>query len=306
MKTRSKWTTLAIVIATVAIVFAPVFIPRETARWYLAAAANAYRVGDEALAENYLAKAMAWDGNIVEDGDFLVTQLSKSNWRSVDEQLDLLEKVVQTDPRWSILAREFATLLVHEFDFQHAVRALKIGFPGGEPSNAEELNQLAYYRSLAGIELKEALQDIERAIDLAGPAPAMLDTKAWVLHSLGRDLEALPIINDAVAGMERALGRSATSGSSTEAAKPPSKDNDSKDNEPSSEAMEPTSMWPDLVDVKKRIETAQKKLGPEMWSLAVLRFHRLRIYEAVGGRPEARQDRQWLREHGVPIADEVF
>lgn len=296
MQSRLSWPTLAIVLTTVAIVAAPVFIPREISRWYLAAAANAFRLEDQTLAEHYLARAVAWDAGVVEDGDFWVAQLSNSQWENIDERLDLLEKVVRANPRWAGQAIEMAVVSAEELDFRRAVRALKIAFPDGQPRRWEHLNLLAYFRSLAGIELEEALKDIEQAIELQGGAAELLDTKAWVLHGLGRDLEALPIINEAITSMEKDIGE-------TE----PSEPADSLDaDEQQDQLIEATSMWPDLVDVRKRIEAAKKKLGPKMWSLAVLHYHRLRIYEAVGGAAEARQDRQWLRERGVPIVDELF
>ena len=43
-----------------------------------------------------------------------------------------------------------------------------------------------------------------------------------------------------------------------------------------------------------------------VYSLAVMRFHRMRIYEAVGASAEARLDRQWLRQRDVPVDDQLF
>ncbi|MGN6135174.1 MAG: tetratricopeptide repeat protein [Aureliella sp.] len=320
MKNRIQWPTLAIVVATFAIAFAPVFVPREVSRWYLAAAGNAFRAGDDALAERYLSRAADWDSSIVDDGDYLVAQLWKTHGQSADGQLDLLERIVRSNPRWAPKAKEIAELLAEESDFQRAVRALKISLQGGPPRSPNDLNLLAYFRALAGIELEAALKDIDQAIELVGREPGLLDTKAWVLHGLRRDLEALPIINEAVQGVERLLriddkasaktetGIKAETGAKTEpGGETESESRTEAEAERETEnPFDPSGLWPDLDDAHARIAAAKKKLGTELWTLAVLRFHRMRIYEAVGGRPEAREDRRWLREHQVPITDEIF
>ena len=297
MQNRWTWTTMAIVLATVAIVFAPVFVPREISRWYLAAAANAYRAKDTTLAEHYLARSVAWDPTIVDDGDYWIAQLSNSEWNDIDERLDLLAKVIKADPRWAGHAIDMAAVFVEEGDFEHAIRALKMAY-AKQPENGQILNSLAYFRSLAGIELEQALKDIQRAIELEGPLPELLDTHAWVLHRLGRDKEALPIINQAVAGAEKRLGQTKPpdADDSPTAQLPPEKSSD--DSQPARGLSKQA--------VRDEIEAAQTRLGQDLWNLAVCRFHRLRIYEALGEPHKGEEDRKWLNDHDVPIVDELY
>jgi tetratricopeptide (TPR) repeat protein len=62
---------------------------------------------------------------------------------------------------------------------------------------------LAYYRSLANVELEDALKDIDKAMAEIPDEPALLDTKAWVLYRLKRYAEALILIDKA---LEELLG----------------------------------------------------------------------------------------------------
>lgn len=256
MQNRWTWTTLAIILATVSIVFGPVFVPREISRWYLAAAANAYRAKDLSRAEHYLARSVDWDPAIVDDGDYWIAQLSNSQWTNIDQRLDLLEKVIKSDPRWSGHAIDMAAVFVEQGDFKHVVRALKM-VDASVPENAGLLNSLAYNRALAGIELDEALKDIERAIELDGPLPELLDTQAWVLHRLGRNEEALPLINKAVEGAEKKISQSKTS--ATQPDKP-------------AETSEAPIGLKSKQTIKEQIEAARIRLGNELWTVAICRF----------------------------------
>lgn len=60
------------------------------------------------------------------------------------------------------------------------------------------LNSRAYARAIAGIELDEALKDIERAIAYGGEEAAYLDTRGYILHLLGQNDKALADLYRAV------------------------------------------------------------------------------------------------------------
>jgi tetratricopeptide (TPR) repeat protein len=306
MRPRLTFFNLAIILGALMIVLSPFLIPREISRWYLAAAANAYRLKDRLMAEQYLAKAVAWDANLVNDADYWIAQLSNTHNTNSDEQLDLLEKAIRIDARCRQQAQFMAERLVQESDFQRAVRALKLAFPDGKPQRAADMNELAYIRSLAGIELDQALADIEKALELQSNDPlqalgttseraasrcGMLDTQAWVLHGMRRDLEALPIIREAVEGMDKVLGDI-----KPEVEAPTAATDETFD----------ASFWGNVVDIHGRIEAAKKRLGPNQWTMAVLHFHYLRILEALRQSEEVQRERQWLLQRGVPIVDELF
>ena len=339
MQSKSKWLTVLIVLLTLALVFGPVFVPREISRWYLAAAHNAYRIKDSVLADHYLKRAEEWDPNIKKDGDYWIAQLPSANVQNTDQLLDLIERAVMTDSRWKVRAKQAAQVLSEEFDFPQAVRALKIYSLGQRPTSADDLNQLAYMRSLAGIELDEALKDIDRAIDQAGPVPGLLDTKAWVLHGLKRNLEALGYMNDAIVGFEKEFATARMpipkpldplkdSGSDdanriqTTSGKPDQQADQGEADQSESDSNEPgtsdlskfdflnldENALPPLTTSQRKveIEKARRRIGEPGFVLAVLRFHRMRILESLKHFREAAEDRRWIEERGVPVVDELF
>lgn len=85
----------------------------------------------------------------------------------------------------------------------------------GDP---EPLNNRAYARAIANVELDEALEDIERALaampasklvaPLLDPRPSYLDTRAFVLYRLGRYEPALADMEAAMPPAEAALQQS--------------------------------------------------------------------------------------------------
>jgi tetratricopeptide (TPR) repeat protein len=300
---RWNWSTIAIVIAMIALVVGPVLIPRELSRWYLAAAANAYRNGDRTLGAHYVARAIEWDESVVNDRGFWIAQMDKTD---PDKVLDLLEKAIQADPRRAIVARRVAFVFIDAFDYQRAVRALKMAFPDGQPWDAEDLNMLAYLRAQARVELDQALKDINQALGMIPDEPGMLDTKAWVLHGMGRDREALGILDEALQTLEKkVVPAKAESAAKNESAKTESAQTESAAGQ-SDESDQTSELTLSTEQLRKRILSAEARLGREMWTVAIMRFHRLRIYEALGQSQEAQQEREWLREHDVPIVDELF
>lgn len=294
MRFRRNWLSLPIVLGVIGLVCSPIWLPKEIARWYLAAAANAFRLDDRAQGERLLARALTWDTRLDKDGDYWIAQIAKS--QSPDEQLDLLEKATRVNPQRGRQGPMLARMFVEEYDFQRAVRALKLGFPNGQPIHPVERNDLAYYRALAGIELDAALADINRAIEEVGREPTFLDTKAWVLHSMRRNLEALPIIREAVELMDASVAQLPEN--------PPANEANESTN---SDVVDEGPLWENLGDIRQQIAAAKRRLAPRgMWNLAVLRFHHLKILEALRQAEDARRERAWLVKHGVPIVDELF
>ncbi len=294
MQSRFSLSTILIIAVTIALVVSPVLVPREISRWYLAAAANAYRLEDDTLAEHYLSRAKEWDPEIENDSDYYMAQLSRKRWQSDDEQLDILEKAISIDPRWAGGAERMAQLFVEEFDFERALRAIKLAYKDGGPQTPEQLNQLAYFRALAGVELTDALKDIRKAILINGRDPMLLDTEAWVLHSAGLSGEALPLIDEAVRKLEAQMGSEAQALPSPATIQ-----------EEPFDKMTGKLTWLDIVRAQSRIREAQQRLGRARWTLGVLRFHRLRILEALKKEEAAAADRTWLEARDFPITDLV-
>jgi hypothetical protein len=66
------------------------------------------------------------------------------------------------------------------------------------PENAMALNNWAYYSSLANDDLPLALELSTRACELEATNATYLDTKAWILHLMGRDQEAKKVMQQAI------------------------------------------------------------------------------------------------------------
>lgn len=60
--------------------------------------------------------------------------------------------------------------------------------------NAQAANWLAYYLAERGKHLEEALEMVDFALETAPEAPAVINTKGWVLHKMGRHEEAEPLL----------------------------------------------------------------------------------------------------------------
>ena len=72
-----------------------------------------------------------------------------------------------------------------------------------DPKNPDALNNLATLLSEESDTRVEALQLVERAIQLAGPTPALLDTKGTALIYQGKPHEAIPVLERAASSLGR-------------------------------------------------------------------------------------------------------
>lgn len=66
------------------------------------------------------------------------------------------------------------------------------------PENSGVLNNYAYFLSLEERDLEQALKMAEQATTLTANNPTYLDTRAWVLHKLGRNDEAKRLMRQAI------------------------------------------------------------------------------------------------------------
>lgn len=66
------------------------------------------------------------------------------------------------------------------------------------PENSGVLNNYAYFLSLEERDLERALEMSEKCNSLTANNPTYLDTKAWILHKLGRNDEAKRIMRQAI------------------------------------------------------------------------------------------------------------
>jgi predicted negative regulator of RcsB-dependent stress response len=198
---KSNVLSRLIVSAMVALPVAPVLLdyfgPSTYSRWLLADAANQFDQGNVKQAQESLDKAYSMSKDIVLDGNFWRQFERIENDRNATSSStriweDMLGQVEDENQRVTA-AMEISDLLSNRQRFEGAARILTQNLPPREERTPIQNNQLAYMRALAKVDLEEALLDINQAL-VKNDNESFLDTKAWVLHQLGRDEEALPII----------------------------------------------------------------------------------------------------------------
>lgn len=274
MRPSKPWLTRVIVIAVILLVFIPIWLPSEIARWYIAAAANALRTDDEQAAHRMVEVAAKWDPTIEEPDSQALVPLVRIAFFQADK-------------------------LAWHGEFDMALEFVQRAFRFSPPRTPMEFNQLAYFRALAGRELEEALADIQHAKSIAPNQPEMEDTHAWILHKLDRNLEALGYANASVAGIQLLRGidpKSESSDSSTSQANPTSPSAHSDSN----------ALSKDETELPVSLESIHAQVDPIIWTEGVVRFHRMRILESLKEFKRADIDREWLQRHGVPESDQLF
>jgi tetratricopeptide (TPR) repeat protein len=106
----------------------------------------------------------------------------------------MLKQALKTHANDPQLLSPLATLRLMQQKLDEA-RRLFLHLLELQPDNVDALNDLAAVLAEQPGQAAEALQYVERAIELAGPQPNLLDTKGSILLSLGRFQEAVAILN---------------------------------------------------------------------------------------------------------------
>ncbi len=288
------WLTILFYVGIVVLPFAIIEVPQEVARWYLASARNAIQL-EEGDPESLLKKAVQWsDSDSIKIGAADV-RLSAAILSNPTRFPETFRRAIEQYPLLSIRARVFSQLLLEAGHRRESVDTLKLYPIQPNPKSGEYisfLNQLAYFRALASYELDEALVGIEQALaslptNAKESRAAFLDTRAWVLHKLDRNGEALVDINKSIKLTESWLTNltdsvGASSGSTM---------TDDQDDSPDDAG-------------KADDETSEARAAAD--SRVALYYHRMKINEALGNEDEAAQDRQWLKQRGHPTDQEIF
>lgn len=285
LKSTVNW---LIVCATVALVAVPVAYDQsqaEIARWQLAAAANALDTpGGEP--EEYLARATAAVKSPEQLRDYWLFQ-TKRALKETDSSkvVEVLREALAADPTHKRLARIAASELWERQEWEAQIEVLELLRQDGKHLASSELNQLAYARSLASLELDKALEDINAALEIAPNEPAYRDTRAWVLHKMGRPLEALEDAEFAIQKLEE-LERSDWMGGMLQRFE---------------------RVWESTPEPAGSEATlSRRKGGEQLWTKGALYYHRARILDALGRTEEAQRDWDWLKKNRLPQDDQLF
>ena len=313
-------------------VIADYFGPATTARWMLAKAANEFDQGNVVEAQKLLEDAYKKSPDIAADRNFLkqLDRVEANNESSAVSSfyVDLWEQRIGRIENPAIRAEAalaISSLLSNRKKFDDAARILNLNLPPFEERTAVQNNQMAYMRALAGKDLEQALVEIDMAIKTA-ENESYLDTKGWVLHRMGRNEEALVVMDKSLAKLteawnanpklERCLVRIGELQAEELQAEPVAAE---------SVAAEPTAAEPtaaETVAAEPVVSSKAKGWGvdalleefpelsrglPETLEIyATLRYHRLRICEALGKTQEVARETAWLHAFSKKELDELF
>jgi tetratricopeptide (TPR) repeat protein len=307
-------TRLAVIFMCCLVIFptAKAILESQLSARYVLSALEQLEAGEFDSSRKSLETAVAWSDKIATSDELL--QLQLYYWVLGGEPEKAIAEVTKAKglERFD-LANSAYTLFFSIRDFQNALTCTKVLLEHPDLSTVEKLNLTAYVRSLAKVELDQALLDIETAVKVDN-SPSVVDTKAWVLHGLGRNEEALTVINDAIERAEKAIKADGLTepsiASSSKAATDESK------SEPASEGDDLTksdaakdvtnkageeSVMKNMVDLRKEYTKDEKN---PLKVLAVMRFHRAEILEALDR--DASQDLNWLTENGFTNKDVLY
>jgi hypothetical protein len=274
----SRW---LVVLAAAALVIGPLLggeLPRERARWRIAAGLEHWLDQDlpAALAELDAAAQLAPDYPRVHE--------LRSQWRiyagdyqGALEDARQLRKLEPANPEGFRLE---ADALLYLGRGQEAAAtwveyaALEKDRDGSiQPAT---LNGLAYFRALAKSELDTALKEVNEAITAAGPEPAMVDTRGYIRFRQKKYVSALADLNPAVVSVERELEKELA---------------DERQNAALSVADPRAFAW--------RMKLIYR-------NVAVIRYHRGQVLQAMGHTAEAAKDFRRVRELGFEPGPQLF
>lgn len=282
----SKLLNIAIVLATIGLVLAPVAqsqFASEIARWYLADAANRVTAGEDI--QRQLAKAKYWCGDVTGQRDYWLLRTEQAMASAPGEVEKVIREAVARDKSNFKIGINAAMRLSQNSLFAEAAAVLEASCVDGLRDSYEILNHLAYYRALATSDLDQALRDINQALEQRPDDPAVRDTRAWVLFQMGKPHEAIKDADFAVKEF---------------------------DNASVSEFYGETLGW-----LEERLAgppeprsddgiLTQREAGEFLWGRGVVHYHRAKILEALGRSEEAEAEFQWLRKRKLPADERAF
>jgi tetratricopeptide (TPR) repeat protein len=282
----SKLLNFSIVMVTVGLVVAPVVHDQfriEVARWYLADGANRVAAGQDIT--NQLAYAQQWAGDLTALRDYWLLRAEQALAETPEELPTVIAQAVARDKTNFDIGYSMALRLARRTEFRPAIAVLQAALIDELRELPTILNDLAYYRSLAVLELDEALEDINRALEQAPDAPELRDTRAWVLFQMGKPQAALADADFAAQEFD---------------------------------AIQPSDMiGKTLVWLEQRLAgppeprsddalLTRREAGELLWGRGVVHYHRAKILEALGRTEEAEREFQWLRDRKLPADDRLF
>jgi tetratricopeptide (TPR) repeat protein len=277
---KTSWAGIVMILLVVSILVIPllyVWAPQETARWFLASAVEQRLDGDLGGALESLDRA------IEKFPDREELFLKRAEWRRHQGEYELaladVEHAVELAPHDAHVYLARCQIRQHLGRFEEAVedmlKLLDFSDRQWGVDRAAVLNGLAYARALANQDLEEALKDVEEALRLHGDNGAMLDTRGFLHYRLGN-------LGEARMDMDRAV----------------------QEVEVVHEGLAAGLNGKRLGVIDKREE--ELSFQQHARSVAVIRYHRALVLDALNETEKAEQDRQRVVELGYEPSDELF
>jgi len=271
---KRVWLGVLLILLMIGVVVGPILytgLSQEMARWRLAAA------WEQRLDGDLDAAIASLDAAIAQNPDNIELLLQRANWKyengdylSALDDCDLVDDLSPGDQRMLYQRSQvFQQLGRHE----EAVTDMERLLESGGISRWQALNAIAYARAVAhhnganGQDLDRALGEINESINIGGEDPAVLDTRAFIQFQRGELDEALSDMNRAVTDMEADFNERQAMFDRNQAV-----------------IVDPRAGRLELESIKK--------------SVAVLRYHRGLIHEALDNATEAEADFASVRELG--------
>jgi tetratricopeptide (TPR) repeat protein len=260
--------------------------PLEIGRWHLAAALNLRGKGEKDAAYEELAAAMVWFPKSPE------LLLQRAEWRLEDgrraEALADCDRMLELGGNQENWLKAHAQFFQNAGEFALAVDDWKkieeLSQRSGNPPRSEALNGLAYAQALANIELDEALNNVNQALELQPVSnEAILDTRGYIFHLQERNALALADLDLAVKGMDeyvQQVGKVLVG----------------QDSLPPQSKRLISSGPKTLLEIYPSRGTVAHRFASLTRSAAVIHYHRSLVLAALGRNDEADQERAIARQ----------
>lgn len=288
-----NWGVVISISCAIGVVVIPVLferLPGMSARWTLAQAANAVDLGIGDV-DSLLDEAKKHLPNPEAEVDYWHVKLKMALKKDSSQVIDLLNDAEKLNVYFfDSLAAVATTKFEEKGDFKSAAVVGMIQLTQHRKNKdlprgvlAIDLNQIAYFRALSGEDLPTALEEINLALNMRPNEFSFLDTRAWVLYTMGLLPEALKDADAAVNGVDELIGASENSfwNSLFEMA---------------SGTPEPSS----ADGVLTRTEA-----GTLLWSAGVIHYHRAKILDGLGRTDQSKADWDWLKKRKLPTDDRL-
>lgn len=284
IESERRWGTKVTVLICLALVGAPLVVrqgPREVSQWYLAAAIQQRAAGELERAEANIATARRWDptsANVL-----LADALWLRKHGDAEQALVRCQELIAAwpdDPR-GYLERSHVLQQLGRASEAIADWKTLAALNERRPFMSEEQiwNGMAYARAIANEELAEGLADANRAARGPAPAPELLDTRGYLYYRLGRHEEARRDLDDAISRYQTWFN----------------------DRKRRLESQGPAAGLGKLDEQRREEMLREAAMG-----LAVMRYHRALVLDALGDTVAADDERKQVQALGFQPNDSLF